>query len=131
MLVQRTVKDARVVTRVDLTGVERDGNMDRDVELRDGDTVYVPKAREVAVLGRVNRPGSFVMPAGAPLTILGAIARAEGMTRLAKSGAVIWHHNTRKGLTKMTIDVDEILEGDAVDRTLSPGDVLFVPERMF
>jgi polysaccharide export outer membrane protein len=132
VLVQRTGEDGtRGVVSVDLTAVESSGDMSADVELRDGDTVFVPRAEEVSVLGQVNRPGQFVMKAGSPLTVLRAIARAEGLTRLAKPSAVVWIRRTKEGMRRTTVDVDAILYEKAPDPVVSPGDVLFVPERAF
>ncbi len=132
VLVQRAGEDGtRTVLPVDLTAVERSGDMSGDIELRDGDTVFVPRTEEVSVLGQVNRPGQFVPRGGTPLTVLRAVARAEGFTRLARPSAVVWIRKTREGARSVTVDAEAILEGKAPDPALSPGDILFVPERAF
>ena len=132
VLVQRTGEDGlRTVLTVDLTGVEKSGDMSADIDLRDGDTVFVPRTEEVSVLGQVNRPGQFVARGGGGLTVLRAIARAEGFTRLARPAAVVWIRKGRDGVRTVTVDADAILEGKAPDPAVSPGDILFVPERAF
>jgi polysaccharide export outer membrane protein len=128
--VRRMAPDgAPTAIRVDLTGVERDGSFENDVALEDGDTVFVPQFDEVRVLGQVNRPGSFFPRAGKPLTLLGAISRAEGFTRLAKPSATVWIRKAAGGVRTVSVDVDGILAGAGGDPVLEPGDVVFVPER--
>jgi polysaccharide export outer membrane protein len=130
ILIQRLREDGtRVVFTVDLTGVERSGDLRNDRLLQDGDTVVVPRAEEVSVLGQVNRPGSFVMRADRPLTLLRAIAEAEGFTRLARPAAIVWMRKSPSGVLTATVDADAILAGDGEDPPVEPGDVLFVPER--
>ena len=130
ILVQRVREDGtRVVFSTDLTGVERDGDMRNDRTLQDGDTVFVPRAEDVSVLGQVNRPGSFVMQAERPLTLLRAVAEAQGFTRLAKPSAIVWMRNTPSGVRTLTVDAEAILAGAELDPLVEPGDILFVPER--
>jgi polysaccharide biosynthesis/export protein len=52
-----------------------------------GDTVLVPKAGIVYVLGDVARPGGYVMQDDARLTVLQAVAMASGANRTAKEDA--------------------------------------------
>ena len=130
--IQRTdEKGRRRVLTVDLSGVDREGDMSSDIPLEDGDTVFVPRTEEVSVLGQVGTPGAFIIKAGQSLTLLRAIARAGGFTRLAKPSSVVWVRKTREGLQTRTVDMDAILEGQAEDPEVRPGDVLFVPERAF
>ncbi|NJN05628.1 MAG: hypothetical protein HC814_03510, partial [Rhodobacteraceae bacterium] len=105
--IQRTDPSGeRRVLTVDLTGVEVDGDMSRDIPLEDGDTVFVPRAEEVSVLGQVGAPGTFIIPSGQPPTLLRAIARTGGFTRLAKQSAVVWIRKTREGGKPTVVDAD-------------------------
>ncbi|MFO0983937.1 MAG: polysaccharide biosynthesis/export family protein [Planctomycetota bacterium] len=119
----------RVERTVDLTRIEQAGLFAEDLELHDGDTVYVPRADDVAVLGQVNVPGSFVMRSGAPLSVLRAIAQAKGFTRLADQGDVLWVRTVDQQRRVMHLDTSDILKGNAEDPVMSPGDILYVTER--
>ena len=48
-----------------------------NVELRPGDTVVVPRAGIVYVLGEVNRPGGYVLNASGGVTVVQVVAVAE------------------------------------------------------
>lgn len=79
------------VTNLDLTQLVQTGTLPQDITLRDGDTIFVPRAndvnlaevrqfstasfaadptkpRTVTVVGEVNRPGSYVVVGGAGTT---------------------------------------------------------------
>ncbi len=55
----------------------------QEVELQPGDTVIVPKAGIVYVLGDVGRPGGYLMQNSGRISLLEAVALAEGPTRTA------------------------------------------------
>lgn len=59
-------------TRVDI----KDLQAGRDVLLHDGDTVYVPKAQRLYILGEVRNPGAYLFDPG--MTVLQAVALAGG-----------------------------------------------------
>jgi protein involved in polysaccharide export with SLBB domain len=130
IIVQRINPDGtRQIVTVNLSGVERSGDMSQDIGLGDRDLVFVPRADEVSVLGQVTSPGSFVMKAGRALTLLRAIAQSGGFTRLARPASIVWVRKSGDGVQTVTVDAEAILQGRDSDPELSPGDILFVPER--
>ena len=58
-----------------------EGDLSQNVVLRDGDTIYVSKARYYYVYGQVQKPGKYVYTRGT--TILKAITIAGGVTDIA------------------------------------------------
>lgn len=120
---------SRTVRSIDLTGVERDGSSANDLMVEDGDTVYVPRTEEIAVLGEVNAPGSFTARSGKPWTVLGAIAQARGFTRYADKGEILWIREQGRGQKVQRLNADRILRGTDPDPQVAPGDLLFVTER--
>lgn len=54
------------------------GKAGQDVVLRDGDTIFVPKAQTFYITGQVKNPGSYVLDPG--MTVLQAISVAGGLT---------------------------------------------------
>jgi polysaccharide export outer membrane protein len=95
-----------------------------------GDIVKVPRAGVVYVVGEVKKPGGFVLRNNENITVLQALALAEGLTRTSlKSQARIIH--TDKGTSKrieMPIDLGKVLASKSYDTLLQPNDILFVPD---
>src|SRR5262245_14207843 len=60
------------------------GEMDQNVELRAGDTVYFPPARQVYVSGQVARPGPYKFQEG--MTVLQVLTLAGGVTPRGSAG---------------------------------------------
>ena len=87
--------------------------------------------RQVSVLGEVNTPGKYDMPYEKDMTVLEAIAMAEGFTKDADI------NNTRiirvKDGEKITIKVrvKDITNKKEKDIVLEPDDMVFVPESFF
>jgi polysaccharide export outer membrane protein len=93
-----------------------------------GDTVMVPKAGIVYVLGDVNRPGGIVMDNNSSeLTLLQALARAGGVARTAKQGHAKLLRKDATGYHETQLSLGEIQKGKQQDIALAPGDVLYVP----
>jgi polysaccharide export outer membrane protein len=89
--------------------------------------------RRVSVLGEVKKPGSFEIPAEERLTLLQAVARAEGFTSIAKTDSVIVRRLKDGKEEKIEINATELLKskGEKKDVDLQPGDVVVVPTRFF
>lgn len=93
---------------------------------------YSPK--EVLVLGQVNKQGKLALsPESVAMPIIEAITGAGGFTRIAKSEAVRVTRKDDHGAERVfTVDVERMLAGRGGDPfQLQPGDVVFVPERVF
>jgi len=91
---------------------------------------YAP--RTVNVLGAVNAPGAVAMPPEKSFTLLDAIARAGGFSRLANRGRVSLTRSLPGGRTEnFTVNADQLVSGDAANRwPMHDGDVVYVPERV-
>lgn len=94
-------------------------------------TVIKYADRSVNVIGAVTKQGRIQFPQEKGLTILDAIALADGFTRLADLKKVKLTRITSDGEPEMTeVDVDAIRKGTARDVALQVGDAVFVPERI-
>ena len=98
-----------------------------NVVLQPGDTVIVPKAGIIYVLGNVRRPGGFVMQNDGRITLLQAIALAMGVDRTASQSSVRIIHKVPSGLEEVSIDVKRIAQGKAPDVELKAEDIVYVP----
>jgi polysaccharide export outer membrane protein len=94
-----------------------------------GDTVVVPKAGIVYVLGDVNHPGGYVMANNeSKMTMLEALALAGGLTKTAKQGHARLIRRTADGtFTDRELSVGDLQTGKLPDIAMLPGDVLYVP----
>lgn len=91
---------------------------------------YVP--RKVSVLGQVTTPGAVPFFQEQGLTLIEAISKAGGFTRLARKEKVTLKRTMPDGTTDtVTIDCDELMKGKTNDTwPLQPNDVINVPERI-
>ncbi len=97
-----------------------------DVDVWPGDTINVPRAPIVYVVGDVARPSGLVVDNGT-LTVMQAIALAGGTNHTAKLGGVRLIRKTPSGLTETRVQLKKILEAKIPDVTLQADDILFVP----
>jgi polysaccharide biosynthesis/export protein len=112
--------------RVDLPrnlGDDLSGNVD----ILPGDTVTVPRAPIVYVVGDVGRPAGLLIDNGS-LTVLQALALAGGPNHTAKMGAVRLIRKTPSGgMVETRVALKKMLEAKAPDVNLQADDILFVP----
>jgi len=100
------------------------GDASLNVELKDGDAVYVPRIalNSIRVLGAVKKPGEFKKPETVPL--LEAILSAGGLAVDADRRKL---QVTRKGVTEPELfSLDDVLTGKASNILLADGDVVTV-----
>ena len=98
------------------------------IQIFPGDTITVPRAGIVYVLGRVNRPGGFVLDGRKALTVETAMALAAG----SESAAAMNHAHLVRTLEDgrkedILLNVNKILDAKAPDVALKDGDILFIP----
>jgi polysaccharide export outer membrane protein len=98
----------------------RSGDPEKDIRLEAKDTVYLPKAAQVYIMGYVARPGSYRFEEG--LTVFQALLLAGGVSDRGSSKRV---------------RILRTLDGKAKELPakmtdpLMPEDTLKVPERFF
>jgi len=92
------------------------------------DSVIVPRAGIVYVLGDVARPGGFVMQDGGTLTLLQAMAQAGGpLTTAAANHMVLLHQENGNYAVAKKLDFGKITRGREADLGLQANDIVFVP----
>ena len=98
-----------------------------NVALQPGDTVVVPKAGIVYVLGEVTRPGGYVLNSTGGITVLQVVAVAGGPTHVASAGKTRLLRRTENGFQEQPIDLKKLLRGKAHDISVRDEDILFIP----
>ena len=102
-----------------------------NVDIQPGDTVVVPAAPIVYVLGEVAKPGGYVLGSSGGVTVLRVVAAAGGPTRDASVGGARMIRRTPNGLQQIPVPLKNLLRAKAADVPLEPDDILFVPNSRF
>jgi polysaccharide biosynthesis/export protein len=109
---------------------ERDSNGDSiaGVMVHDGDTIIVPRAGIVYVLGQVTRPGGFLMQEDGKLDAAQAISMAMGTTLIASTKHVLIIRRKPDGTyVQFEVSYSDIVHGKATPPQLQPQDIVYVP----
>ena len=124
-----TAREGEIVT-VNLKNLLESGNPALNVPIHPGDIVKVARAGIVYVVGEVKKPGGFVLKSNENISVLQALALAEGITRTsAKSQArIIRTDQITEKRTEIPLDLGKIFANKAPDPMLQPKDVVFVPD---
>ncbi|MCS6242967.1 MAG: polysaccharide export protein [Opitutus sp.] len=88
--------------------------------------------RSVNVIGQVNQPGAVLFPQEQGLTLLDAVSRAGGFSRLANRTQVKLTRTNADGKSDTyVIDADDLIKGRSSNTwPLLVNDIVFVPERI-
>ena len=92
-------------------------------------TVVEYISKRIYVLGEVQKPGSF--PYKANLTVVEAMSLAGGMTESARANATTLTRTVDGEKIKVTVPVGEIIRGRRENLQLKPGDILYVPQKLY
>jgi len=100
-----------------------------NVQVHPGDIVKVPRAGIVYVVGEVQKPGGFVLQNNENISVLQALALAQGPTHTsATSRCRLIRTDPATGKrTEIPMNLGKILSGRAPDSYLQPKDIVFVP----
>lgn len=107
------------IVRVDLGELLR-GDVSGNVVMRDGDTIFVPRAETVHVLGAVHRPGEY--PIYPETRIAEVISRAGGVTERGSDNRIRVTRVVNGKPRKLKVSLHDGLRA---------GDIVFVLERIF
>lgn len=97
-----------------------------NVEIMPGDTLTIPRAPIIYVVGDVGRPSGLLIDNGS-LTILQALALAGGTNHTAKLSGARLIRKGPSGMTETKIEIKKMLEAKTPDLPLQADDILFVP----
>jgi polysaccharide export outer membrane protein len=100
-----------------------------NIEIKPLDTVSVAKAPIIYVVGEVKKPGGFPLEDQERVTVLQALAMAEGLSGSpAKSlSKIIRRGPDGVARKEIPIDLGKIMKGEATDVELAANDILFIP----
>jgi polysaccharide biosynthesis/export protein len=100
-----------------------------NIEIMPLDTISVSRADIVYVVGAVKRAGGFVLEDRERVTVLQALALAEGLEGTAARGSArIIRRGDGGSRTEIPVNLGKILKGQSNDVELAANDILFVPD---
>ena len=101
-----------------------------NVPIYPGDIVKVKKAGIVYVVGSVMKPGGFTMRTNEQMSVLKAVALAEGLTSTSSKGhtRIIRTDPITGERSEIPVDLGKVLAGKIPDMPLKPADIVFVPK---
>jgi len=86
-------------------------------------------SKKISVFGQVTKPGTFNYMNN--MSIIEAITLAGGFTPIAAKNSITVTRTERGRSQRFVVPAEEIGEGRTTNYLLRPGDVVFVPERIF
>jgi polysaccharide export outer membrane protein len=116
-----------LLQRIPVKGLIDTADEALNVTLEGGEEVRVPQIGRVFVVGNVKRPGAFRIEDGFGLTVLKALAMAEGLAPFATRQAFIYQRGD-SGSQEVTVELRKILDRKAPDLPLSANDILYIPD---
>lgn len=118
--------------RIDIAGLMRGTNPQSNIDIAPQDVITVPKAEVVYVMGSVKKPGGFALSTNGSITVLQALALAEGTTPQAgtKNARIIRANNGDGPKQEIPVNVAAILNNKESDVDLKPKDILVIPDSL-
>jgi len=102
------------------------------VLVRPGDSVFVPRAGIVYVLGAVFRPGGYVMQEDGKLNVAQALALSGGTVLQANTGGLrVIRRNPDGTVLDFPLSYDAIAKGTQTPLLLQAQDIVYVPMSKF
>jgi polysaccharide biosynthesis/export protein len=103
-------------------------NDNAELEIKTGETILVSRCGVVYVGGNVNRPGAFPLCESNHTTLSEVIALAQGTKPSSYSQRTVLLRASDNGTRVLQkVKLEDVLRGHAVDITMQPDDILFVP----
>jgi polysaccharide export outer membrane protein len=101
----------------------------QNIAVKPYDVITVPKADLIYVIGSVKRPGGFPLSERANMTVLEALALAQGLEKTASSkrAKILRTDENTHQRSEILVDVQRMMEGKLDDAPLLANDILFVP----
>ncbi len=112
--------------------LEARNQVSSNVTIMPHDVITVPRAKLIYVIGEVKKSGGFTLEQKDSMSIIQAIALAEGTTPTAARQRALILRQVAGAATRseIKVDVDSIMKGKMSDVTLQPDDILFVPNSL-
>lgn len=116
------------IAEVKLRAIVEARNPQENILIQPHDIISVPRAELVYVVGQVRRPGGFVLNDRESISILQALAMADGLTNISSAkNARIIRSSVGENRVEIPVNLKLILDGKSSDVALKADDILFIP----
>jgi polysaccharide biosynthesis/export protein len=116
------------VAEVSVKSVMEARNPRENIRIQPNDVISVPRGELVYVIGAVKRAGGFVLGEREHISVLQALAMAEGLDHEASpSTARILRESEGASRSEIPVDVRKMLAGKTGDVPMLTNDILFIP----
>jgi polysaccharide export outer membrane protein len=130
ILVTRRSTDAAdhpLMERVQVQNLIQRGDPAANLVLEGGEEIRVPPAGRVYVVGNVKKPGAFRVEESTGMTVLRALAMAEGLTPYSQKVAYVYRPG-EAGARETPVELRKIMDRKAPDVPLEADDIFYVPD---
>jgi polysaccharide biosynthesis/export protein len=122
-------RSSSAIQRIPVKGLIDAADPALNVTLEGGEEVRVPPSGRVFVVGNVKKPGAFRLEDSYGMTVLKALALAEGLSPYATKAAYIYRRG--EGLPasqEVKVDLRGILDRKSADVALLANDIFYIPD---
>jgi polysaccharide export outer membrane protein len=113
--------NANDIITVELNSLIEGGDLSQNIDIHDGDTIYVSKAGMCYVTGEVRSPNAY--KCGDKITVLKLITLAGGFTGTASKSSV--------RIVRIVNGVKTLYKDVEMETMVEPDDIIIVPESFF
>ena len=118
---------------ISIEKLDQGKDLSNNIRIFPQDIIIVPlKTDQIYLMGEVSAPGAYYYNKG--MTVMEALIQAHGFTQFASLGSVRIIRKQKDGTKKTVhIDIDHIENEKKTEKKeyLKPGDLIYVPQRMF
>ncbi len=125
------VTRANVVERIAVKDLMAGSDPALNLTLEGGEVVRVPEMGRIFVVGNVRKPGAFRMDDPGGMTVLKALALAEGLSPFSAKEAYIYRRtdsNPAVAAQELPVGLRQLMDRKTADVALGPNDILYIPD---
>jgi polysaccharide export outer membrane protein len=125
------VTRANVVERIAVKDLMEGSDPALNLTLEGGEVVRVPEMGRIFVVGNVRKPGAFRLEDEGGMTVLKALALAEGLSPFSAKEAYIYRRtdsNPAVAAQELPVGLRQLMDRKTADVALGPNDILYIPD---
>ena len=120
----------RLVQRIPIQGLINEADPALNLVLQGGEEIRVPDAGKIFVLGKVKKPGAYLITGANDSTVMKALALSEGLDSFSSHTAYIYRiEGGTGGRSEIPIELKKIMERKSPDVSLMANDILYIPDQ--
>jgi polysaccharide export outer membrane protein len=122
-------KSGALIQRISVRGLLNGEDPALNLHLQGGEEIRVPEAGRVYVLGRVKRPGTFIITDGLESSVMKAVALSDGLDSFPSHKAYIYRVEGGSGSrSEIPVELKSIMDRKSPDVALMANDILYIPD---